>query len=898
MTAPSVPPSAPAAHTPSARVLRLHADVREAAAMVAPVWPLDRFVAVNPLGGLTHLPFDEACAEARRWRGVRTHLDLPTARTLARRAGVGDAELRAALAVVAAELSDTPGVTIGGRSMAAVELALVDLAHGPQTPSLAPLRSLGARATEPVPDATRRAIDELVAAWCATFVDDHTATWAMSGREEGFHRAWRRALPHDPRARRILGRRAVRWIDRLPADPADALDVVLTTAGITDDDRVEELRLQLVPLPGWAGHARWHDEWAPVSQPEPRLRLLDLAAVRTSLEVAALLHPDRGPAREPLSVAVPPVRDGVRRQAEEAASRSALAERAGAVCEHLGIQPEEAVLAQVRDALSPLRGATREAVWLAAHERHWRDDLLDRIASVPAPPAPPAPSSAARPSAQLLCCIDVRSEGLRRQFEALGSYETFGVAGFFGIPVEWQPLGSWQAEPRNPVLVTPSNRATEIPAPGAQDDAARDVRARLRRAAAEDAGHRASHGVGAPFAYAEATGWFTATAALARTFRPSRWLRRGDDGERPASPARTEQQVRTRPLLDGERGFDLEQRILLAESLLSVIGLTEGFARLVVLWGHGAKTRNNPHAASLDCGACGGAPGGTSARLAAAICNDQGVRRALVDRGIAIPADTWFVAAEHDTVADVVTILDREQIPRAWDAEVAVLVADLEAAGTALAAERAENQPGLDAGLRDRGTDWAQVRPEWGLAGNAAFIIGPRSSTYGLDLQRRTFLHSYRADVDPSGRALETILTAPLIVAQWINSQYLFSTVDPEALGAGDKLLHNPVAGIGVTLGDGGDLRVGLPLQSVSLGGEPVHEPLRLLAVVEAPLERTADIVQRHRALRDLIDNEWITLVGRVGPGDPWARLRPGGRWERWNAAAATPGGAPDEMVA
>lgn len=884
----TVPPPAPEAHRPSARVLRLHADVRKAAEMVAPLWPLDRFVAVNPLGGLTDLPFEEACTEARRWRGVRTHLDLDTARRLARRAGVGDTELRAALAATVPELSDLPDVVVGERSLSASELALVDVIHGPQTPSPAPLPSLGARATEPVPDLTRHAIDELVAAWCATFIDDHTATWAMSGRHEGLHRAWRRALPHDPRARRILGRRAVKWIDRLPDDPADALDTVLATAGVADDDRVHELRLQLVQLPGWAGHARWHDEWAPVGQPPPRLRLLDLAAVRTSLEVAALLHPDRGPAREPVSITVPPVDGGARQQAEEAASRAALTERASAVCRHLGTEPDEGLLTAVRDTLSPLRGAAREAVWLTAHERRWRDGLLERIA------AAPAEAAEAPPSAQVLCCIDVRSEGLRRQLEKLGGYETFGVAGFFGIPVEWQPLGSWQAEPRNPVLITPSNRATEIPAPGAQDDAARAVRNRLGRAAVEDAGHRASHGVGAPFAFAEAAGWFTGPAALARTFRPSRWWRRREGGR----PERSEEQLATRPVLDGERGFNLEQRTLLAESLLAVIGLTDGFAPLVVLCGHGAETRNNPHAASLDCGACGGAPGGTSARLAAAICNDPGVRRALEERGIVIPAETWFVAAEHDTVADVVTVLDREQIPRAWDAEVEALTRDLEATGAALAAERAGSQPGMDADLRDRGTDWAQVRPEWGLAGNAAFIVGPRSSTLGVDLQRRTFLHSYRADLDPEGRALETILTAPLIVAQWINAQYLFSTVDQDLLGAGDKMLHNPVAGIGVTLGDGGDLRVGLPLQSVSLGGEPVHEPLRLLAVVEAPLERTADIVQRNGALRALVDNEWITLVGRSRPGEPWSRLGPGGHWEPWTSPATGAGGAPDELVA
>ncbi len=870
-------PSTPASESGvSSRVLRLHADVRQAAEIVAPLWPLDRFVAVNPLGGLTHLPFEDACAEARRIRGARTHLDLPTARSLAAAAGVGRAELRAALRSLTPELSAHRELTLGTRSVTPTELALIDLEHGPATAPTVPARSLGARASAPVPATTVAALNELVAAWCATFVDDGTARWAMSGRQDGFHRAWRRALPHDPRARRILGRQAIHWLEARPLDPAAALDNALTTAGVADEDRVDELRLQFAQLPGWAGHARWHDEWAPAERTAPRLRLLDLAAVRTSLEVAALLHPDRGPTRRPLEIVVPPVRDDATREAEHDALQAGLLQRAVAVCEHLELPDDPELHATVRDALLPLQGARREAVWLEAHERRRRDHLLQRLSGATQP-------AASAPRAQLLCCIDVRSEGLRRHLEAVGDYETFGVAGFFGIPVEWQPLGSRFAEARNPVLLTPSNRVTETPVAGAQDDAARELDARRRRAAADDARHEASHSLGAPFAYAELAGWFTGAAALGRTLA---WPR-SQPGERGQAPSARRPGLRTQPVLDGEHGFDLEQRTLLAESLLAVIGLTEDFAPVVVLCGHGAETRNNPHAASLDCGACGGAPGGDSARLAAAICNDPEVRSALQDRGIAIPDGTRFVAAQHDTVSDVVTVLDRDQIPRAWAEQVDALEADLATAGTALAAERAASQAGMDPALRARGRDWAQVRPEWGLAGNAAFIVAPRSSTLGIDLERRSFLHSYRADRDEEGRALEAILTAPLVVAQWINAQYLFSTVDQDVFGAGDKLLHNPVAGVGVTSGDGGDLRAGLPLQSVSFAGEPVHEPLRLLAVVEAPLHRTADIVARNRVLRELVEHGWISLVGREQPGEPWWQLQADSRWQPWQGASA-----------
>ncbi len=175
--------------------------------------------------------------------------------------------------------------------------------------------------------------------------------------------------------------------------------------------------------------------------------------------------------------------------------------------------------------------------------------------------------------------------------------------------------------------------------------------------------------------------------------------------------------------------------------------------------------------------------------------------------------------------------------------------------------------------------DWAQVYPEWGLAGNACFIVGPRTMTAGIDLGRRAFLHSYDAAVDPGGAGLETILTAPLIVAQWINHQYYFSTVAPEVFGAGTKTIHNVVGTAGVLAGHNGDLQLGLPWQSVAVGDRLVHEPLRLLAIVQAPISRIDAIIDRNPVLQQLLDNEWITMTAREQHGDPWL-LRTAGGWQ------------------
>jgi uncharacterized protein YbcC (UPF0753/DUF2309 family) len=159
-------------------------------------------------------------------------------------------------------------------------------------------------------------------------------------------------------------------------------------------------------------------------------------------------------------------------------------------------------------------------------------------------------------------------------------------------------------------------------------------------------------------------------------------------------------------------------------------------------------------------------------------------------------------------------------------------------------------------------------------------VVGPRSITAGLDLGGRSFLHSYDDAADTEGTALETILTAPMVVAHWINAQYFFSTVDPGHFGAGDKTLHNPVAGIGVLEGAGGDLRSGLAWQSVGFGDEEYHEPLRLLTVVQAPMERVESVIGRNSILQQLFDGSWVHLVAREHESGPWYRRMPGGMWK------------------
>jgi hypothetical protein len=521
-------------------------------------------------------------------------------------------------------------------------------------------------------------------------------------------------------------------------------------------------------------------------------------------------------------------------------------------------------------------------VWLLAYEVHWYKELLDRLAGkMVNGDNGTRGAGTSLPDAQAVFCIDVRSEGIRRHLESVGPYETFGFAGFFALPLRFHAWGAEDAFDTCPVLLQPTTHMAEQPANGMSKEAWRSVAGQQARVAFGKARESAHHGTVAPFMLAEAGGFFAVPLAVARTLAPRAFRRARDISSHlftPPVPA----SITADPALGALSDDD---KATYAESTLVAMGLTSGFAPVILLCGHGATSENNPYASALDCGACGGNRGASSARSAAAIFNMPETRYRLAGRGIDIPPETLFVAAEHDTVTDHITILDRHLVPASFQPRLDRLEADLETAGKLLAAERAESLPGRQRrdgprSARTSATDWAQVRPEWALARNAAFIVGPRNMTAGIDLERRVFLHSYDSSIDKDGSALETILTAPMVVAHWINAQYYFSAVAPEVFSSGDKTIHNVVAGIGVLRGAGGDLGVGLPLQSLFEGKLLYHEPMRLLVIVEAPLDRIDKIIACNPVLLDLFDGRWVHLIARNGAGTPWMMRHPGGKWD------------------
>mgnify|MGYP003638057851 CR=1 FL=1 len=463
-----------------------------------------------------------------------------------------------------------------------------------------------------------------------------------------------------------------------------------------------------------------------------------------------------------------------------------------------------------------------------------------------------------RPQLQAAFCIDVRSEVFRRALESLDpGIQTLGFAGFFGLAHAHRDFASDVREARLPVLLAPKLSSTATAPSAVELDQAARFGARAARAWG-----RFKLAAVSSFAFVEATG----PVYLGKLLRDAL----GVVPRGAAAPA---------PQFSAE--FTLPERIATAAAILRAMSLTQDFAPVVLLVGHGASVANNPHASALHCGACGGYRGDANARLLAGLLNDAEVRAGVVAEGIAIPHDTVFLGALHDTTTDAVTLYAQDPGCAVAPGLLARVRAWLQEAGTLARAERALRLPRAGTGdaVAARSTDWAETRPEWGLAGCKAFVAAPRHVTRGKPLGGRAFLHDYDWRQDEGFGVLELILTAPVVVASWISLQYYGSVVAAEVFGAGNKLLHNVTGGVGVVEGNGGALRVGLPWQSVHDGTDFVHEPLRLTVCVAAPAEAVTGILTRHPDLRALFDNGWLHLMLLDDAGRIAARYRGDLKW-------------------
>jgi uncharacterized protein YbcC (UPF0753/DUF2309 family) len=796
------------------------ARVREAAeracARIAPTWPLDRFIAVNPFWSRTDKPLPEVAAELAALSGARLLMPREWYAEEWRAGRLGAEHLREA---------------IGERRSGLTEEDLIALFWtGEPAPSRRPL-------VVDVLEALRRSDHELtwrefvmerISRFCGSYFDGGQAQ--VGGvREGGLYASWREKVEADQTPHLFMELGGYRsTVASLPRSADEMLTRGCADLGVPDGECESYLSALLLDVNGWASwcaYLRW---------------------------TARLDGGDDGHIRELLAI---------RLGWDWLLLRSS----------------DEKIRAEWRFAMTSWPAIDRAAQWVRSND--W---LLQRAVEIARLSRLSADLSrgfgAARPSAprlQAAFCLDVRSEVFRRALEREGEgVQTFGVAGFFGVPIEYLPLAADEARPQLPGLLAPRYRVTDTAVPDALEGTRR---ARLEALSAWKTFKSSALG---SFAYVDAMGLFFARNLFQDAF--SRAPRRSDHAHERAGLEEREHAMR-RPRLTGRvdgAPLTAEERCTIAERFLRSMGLTEGFARVVLLVGHGSETKNNAHAAGLDCGACCGQPGDANARAAAALLNEPEVRAGLVSRGIDVPETTTFIGALHNTTTDEVTLFDQAT-------DLADVRAMLERAGAATRRERAPrlglgdlSDEKLHAAMVRRARNWAEVRPEWGLAGNAALIIAPRERSRHLDLEGRAFLHDYRFEDDADHSVLEGIMTGPMVVAHWINFQYYASTVDNARYGSGDKVLHNVVGGhLGVFEGNGGDLRLGLSLQSLHDGERWMHEPLRLAVYIEASRAAIDRVLDAHAKVAELVDNEWLHLY-QLDTRERGVFARRDGDWE------------------
>ena len=795
-------------------------------------------------------------------------------------------------------------------------------------------------------------INERLIRFCASFLDEGQAVWELPYREEGFFKAWQRLRE---------------WKE--PFDSSEeALIYALKELEIPEELWEEKLTVELSKLHGWTSFLKWRSSnkfyyW----QQRFPADLVDYLAVRllTYIDVAkeeGVPHsygelirlvkekPEEVFLRRELSTGsvVPSLIEEVEEVLEFGNPAVYLSYYADVKAKYLSdkwegflikLKEEGNLKLELKELYELYRKFEEEEgfIWLKALERSYEEKLLKGIKQ--------NADKTRKGEIQALFCIDVRSERLRRNLERVSDrYQTFGIAGFFGVPISFIELEKGHETYLCPVLIKPKNVVLELMDKRVEPEI--EEFHKISEKILKDL----KNNVLTPYITVEAIGFLFGFDMIGKTFFPLEYakfkerffpkkktrellidklskeeamrivetlqyeliafalerelgiekfpyyllerLRRlafgeAENGETAKVLGISEEKLREfveklRKVYKIDRGyqqlyleklakvgFSPNEKAFYIEKALKSIGLTENFGKLVLVVGHGSTSDNNPYEAALDCGACGGENGLINARVFAAMANDKKVREILRNKGINIPEDTYFVPGLHDTTTDEVKFYDTENLPEEHKKLLQEVEQDFKVAGRRTALERSKTMPFGDCRTEEEAerfaktnaVDWTQVRPEWGLSGNYAFVIGRRELTEGLNLEGRVFLHSYDYRKDPKGLLLESILAGPMVVGQWINMEHFFSTTDNESYGSGSKVYHNVVGRIGVMTGNLSDLRTGLPSQTVLLEGKPHHEPIRLIVVVEAPLKLVQLTLKGVQSVRELVGKEWVNFI-------------------------------------
>lgn len=712
----------------------------------------------------------------------------------------------------------------------------------------------------------------------AAFADQGFANWSLPRRDEGFYAAFMHVYgqPSGP---------PDKWLGALPAEvrrltaakmtPLDSVVESLRLLGVPEEEWEEFITATLLALKGWAGLI-WQLEVRPDRQAisaKPGC-LIEFLAIRLILERLALNY-----AIEHVLKSDVPLKD-LRQTLGSNLSKLSLysvEQRAfmifqlaqvlcwtpAALCR---LQPHD--WNELIHEIEMFTSMERRRIFHQAFERHLRVQTLDALSIHTNKP----PKRVTSPRFQAVFCIDTREESFRRHLEEVApEAETFGAAGFFSVPMYYKGVADAHYAALCPIVIRPQHWITEEVDEALQEEHRRRAKTRRAIGTASHNLHVRSRSITGGAVLTAGLGVLASIPLVARVLFPRLTARIRRHANRfveppPMTRLRLERKSETAgPKGDGI-GFTVAEMATMSERLLRDIGLTTGFARLVFFLGHGSFCLNNPHKSCYDCGACSGGAGSPNARALAAMLNDSRVRAILETRGLHIPETVHFLGGLHNTCSDSVTFYDVDRIPESHreDLEFARMMLDAACERNAHERCRRFHSAPLDltfaAALRHvegRSEDLAQTRPEFGNASNAICFVGRRARTRGLYLDRRCFMHSYEPHSDDAEcTILGRILGAVVPVCSGINLQYFFSYIDSPGWGCGTKLPHNITSLMGVMDGASSDLRPGLPWQGVE-----IHEPVRLLMVIETTPQGIELIMSRSEAVRNIIQNGWVQLA-------------------------------------
>ena len=642
------------------------------------------------------------------------------------------------------------------------------------------------------------ALDRIVAKWLSAFMDEGLAEWDMPFKTEGFFEAWRHLVIYDSETGKTS-------LKEIPKTSFLTLESLLKK--YSETDYLQIFTYHLAALPGWLGYINHRTTSNSYWQQEYPISITDYLAVR--LWTA-----------NKLQIPFMPKND---------------------------IQTTNNLLSKI------------QYIWLKAWEESWQKNLVKNLKKETIKTSSSTENN--RPDAQMVFCIDTRSELIRRHIENKGNYETYGYAGFFGIAMDYKSKQDGITRKSCPPIVASAYSVQET----AQLDKKKPFVAFQKKNDQLNFGNyflkRMKNMLPSAFGYVEGSGFFYGLSLIAKSILPGVMYRKNlqkQSGIESLCEPNIYKNEQTDVLSED---ITLAEKVAIVKSAFTLMGWQQ-FSRLVIFVGHGSNSANNAFGSSLDCGACAASPGRHNARMLAKLANLPEVQQALANtHNINIPKDTVFVGAEHNTTTDAIILFD-SQIPVSHSLAIKNVAFNFVKAQQTATKERLENTKNSVAKAQRKANNWSETRPEWGLAKNAGFIVGPRNLSKKINLQSRCFLHSYNYKLDPSGTALETIMQGPMVVTQWINNHYYFSTVDNNTFGGGTKITHNITGKFGVVQGNGGDLKMGLPLQSLFNSDEVAyHQPLRLTVIIEAHISTVSEILLRNENLKTLLDNEWIYLM-------------------------------------